>query len=302
MKARFRQQWRALGATARKLGAAPFATLFNVLVLGIALALPAALYVGLLNLQSAARAVSPEPQLTVFMALDASRGEVREIDTRLKAHREVAQLVYVPRDKAFEDLKRGSGMAGLADGLGRNPLPDAFVVDARDSAPAALQRLREELSVWPKVALVQLDAEWAQRLDAILKAARAALMLLATLLAFALVAVTFNTIRLQILTQREEIEVATLIGATRGFIRRPFLYYGAFLGLLGGLAACGLVWAAASVLDGALADVAYLYGGAWKIKSLSVADIASLLVFAAALGWLGAWLSVSRHLSETRAK
>lgn len=292
------QQSRALFAASRKLGAAPFATVFNVLVLGIALALPAVLYVGLVNLQNAAGVVSPAPQLTVFMALEATRGDVREIDTRLKKHGEVARLNYLPRDKAFEDLKRTSGMAGIAEGLGQNPLPDAFVVDARDGSPAALQALRAELAGWPKVAFVQLDAEWAQRLDGILKVGRVTLALLATLLAFALVAVTFNTIRLQILTQRAEIEVATLIGATSGFIRRPFLYYGALLGLSGGIAACALAWTAASVLNMALTDLSYLYGDRWELRFLSRVDAASLLGFAAALGWLGAWLSVSRHLSD----
>jgi cell division transport system permease protein len=301
VKAWLRQQWRALGATSRKLGAAPFATAFNVLALGIALALPATLYVGLVNLQHVARAVSPAPQLTLFLALDATRGDVREIDTRLKRHDQVAHLTYLPRDRAFEDLKRASGMADIAEGLGRNPLPDAFVVDARDGSAAALQALREELSGWPKVAFVQLDAEWAQRLDAILKLGRVALALMAILLAFALVAITFNTIRLQILTQREEIEIATLIGATPGFIRRPFLYYGAALGLLAGIAACALAWAAMSVLNAAIADLSHLYGGRWELGFLSAADATSLLVFAAALGWLGAWLSVSQHLAKTRS-
>ena len=296
------RQWRALGGTLGKLLRSPLSTLFNVVVLGIALALPSGLYVGLLNLQHAARAAAPEPQLTVFMALDASRTDASEIEARLKKHPGIAKLRYVPRDQALEELKRASGMAGIAEGLGQNPLPDAFVVDARDSSPAALQRLRAELAALPRVALVQHDAEWAQRLDAVLKLGRLALMLLATLLAFALVAVTFNTIRLQILTRREEIEVSTLIGATAAFVRRPFLYYGALLGLLGGLAACAVVWAAASAFNGALADLAYLYGARWQLLYPSAADAASLLGFAAGLGWLGAWLSVSRHLLEARAR
>lgn len=300
MRAWLRHHARALTGTLRKLVAFPFATAFNVMVLGIALALPAGLYVGIANLQSAARNAAPEPQLTVFMALDATPADVREIDTRLKKHAPVAHLRYVPREQALEEMKRASGMAGITDGLGQNPLPDAFVIDARDSSPSALQGLRAELAGWPKVASVQLDAEWAQRLDAVLRLGRLALMLLATLLAFALVAVTFNTIRLQILTQREEIEVATLIGATPAFVRRPFLYFGALLGLLGGLAACALVWIALSVLNGALTELSLLYGARWTLRYLSPVDAASLLIFAAALGLLGAWLSVARHLADAK--
>jgi len=297
-----RQQARALAAAGRKLLRAPFSTLFNVAVLGIALALPAGLYVALANLQTAARAAAPEPQLTVFMAVEAGRADVREIDTRLKKHAEVVHLRYVPREQALEEMTRVSGLTGLTEGLSGNPLPDAFVIDARDPSPAALERLRAELASWPKVALVQLDTAWAQRLDGLLRLARRALLLLATVLGFALVTVTFNTIRLQILTQREEIEVAALIGATAAFIRRPFLYHGALLGLLAGCLAWGVVAMATEVMSDAVADLGRLYGGTWRVVPLAPADAVSLLAFAAALGWLGAWLSVGRHLFEARLR
>ncbi len=302
MRSWISQHGRAFRGTIGKFVRTPFATLFNVVVLGIALALPAVLYVGLVNLQKAARTASPNPQLTVFLALEATRLELQQVEARLAANTAIAKARHVPREKALEDMKRASGMAGVAEALAQNPLPDAFVVDPRDTRPPALERLRVELAGLPKVAHVQLDTEWAQRLDAVLQLGRLAALLLATLLAFALVAVTFNTIRLQILTQREEIEVATLIGATPAFIRRPFLYYGALLGLLGGLAAAGLVWLAWHVLNGALADLSHLYGARWQLDYLSHMDAASLLVFAAALGWLGAWLSVARHLAEARAR
>jgi cell division transport system permease protein len=292
------QHTRALGASAAKLLRAPVATLFNVAVLGIALALPAILHVALVNLQQAGRAAAPEPQLTVFMDLAASRAEVREVEARLRKHTAVARVRYVPREQALEDVNRLSGLGNIADTLGQNPLPDAFIVDARDRAPTVLARLRDELSRWPKVGFVQLDAQWAQRLAAVVGLARLALLLVGTLLAFALVAVTFNTIRLQILSQREEIEVASLIGATPRYIRRPFLYYGAVLGLLGGLAAWGVVWATTEALNGALHDLAALYGTSWTIRPLPARDAAALLGFSAALGWLGAWLCVSRHLAS----
>ena len=176
------------------------------------------------------------------------------------------------------------------------------MIDAWDASPAALQHLQTELESWPKVAHVQLDAEWAQRLDGVLKFGRIAVLMLATILAFALVAITFNTIRLHILTQREEIEVAKLIGATDAFIRRPFLYYGGLLGLAGGLAACAVVAGAIHVLNGALVDLSQLYGARWAVGNLELRDSASFVVFAAALGWLGAWLSVARHLSEARPR
>jgi cell division transport system permease protein len=296
------QHLRTLAAVLAKLARTPFATLLNVVVIGVALALPAGLYIALTNLQSAVRTATPQPQLTLFLDLDASRTEVRNIEARLQKHDDVAAARYVPRDQALEDLKRASGMGGIADALERNPLPDAFIVDPRDGSAPALERLRLDLAAWPKVARVQVDTEWAQRLDALLKLGRAALLLLATVLGFALVAITFNTIRLQILVQRDEIEVASLIGATDTFVRRPFLYYGALLGLLGGLAAWAFLVVAVEVLNGALTELSYLYGSRWELRSLTPEDAVSLLLFAAALGCLGAWLSVARHLATARPR
>jgi cell division transport system permease protein len=291
------QQTRALGACAAKLARAPLATLFNVAVLGVALALPAILYLALVNLQQGARAAAPDPQVTVFMDVSASGAEVRDTEARLRKHAAVERVRYISREQALEEVDRLSGVGRIAETLGRNPLPDAFVVDARDSSPAALARLRDELARWPKVAFVQLDAEWAQRLAAVIRLARVALLVVGVLLAFARVAVTFNTIRLQILTQREEIEVAGLIGATARYIRRPFLYYGALLGLLGGVAALGFLWTAMEMLNRALNELASHYGAAWVLRPLALRDAITLLGFAGALGWLGAWLSVSRHLA-----
>ena len=141
-----------------------------------------------------------------------------------------------------------------------------------------------------------MDAEWARRLDAALNVGRMLVILLAVLLAVALVAVTFNTIRLQILTRRDEIEVSKLIGATNPFIRRPFLYFGALQGLAGGLAAWVIVASAVLVLNIRLADLTGLYGTLFKLEWPDPGYTMILLVFSAALGWFGAWLSVSRHL------
>lgn len=292
------QHLRTCAATLARLARTPGASLLNIGVIGVALALPAGFYAVLANLQHHARGLAADPQISLFLALDAGAADAREIEARLKRHAGVRGYRYVARDQALRELKASTGLADVVESLGQNPLPDAFVVDARDGAPQALERLREEFKTWPKVAQVQLDAAWARRLQAALGAGRLAVLLLGALLAFALVAVTFNTIRLQILTQREEIEVARLIGATDPFIRRPFLYYGAIVGLAGGLAAWLTVAAALALMNRGLADLAALYGGTLQLRQLAPADGLSLVAFSGWLGWLGAWLSVSRHLGE----
>ncbi len=293
-----RQHRRSLAATLARLTRTPLASLLNIGVVGVAIALPLAFYVILINLQALAQDRAPTPQISIFLAFDAQPSDVREIETRLKKHPAVAKIRFLPRDQALAELKAKSGLADVIASLGRNPLPDGFVIDARETASGTLERLRDEFKTWPSVEHVQLDAAWAQRLDATLRLGRLIVLALAALLAFALVAVTFNTIRLQILTQRAEIEVAKLIGATNPFIRRPFLYFGAVLGLGGGITAWLIVWAGVWLLNERLADLARLYGTSLTLHHLSLPDAVSLCLFAAALGWLGAWLSASRNLAE----
>lgn len=298
MKTWLSQHVRALGMTLGQFLRSPLASLFNIGVIGVALTLPAGFYVGIVNLQSLSHRLAAAPQLSVFLALDAARADIAQIEGRLKQHPEVQKFRYVSREQALADMKAGSGLGDVMSGLTQNPLPDAFIVDARDGAAQSLEKLRDEFARWPKVVHVQLDAAWAKRLETVLKLGQLAVLMLTSLLAFALVAITFNTIRLQILTRREEIEVAKLIGATDTFIRRPFLYFGALQGLAGGLAAWGLIWAGIYLLHNGLADLSQLYGTTFQLHHLNPADSLGLLLFSAGLGWFGAWMSVGRHLSD----
>lgn len=252
--------WRCLAGAVAGLARSPLASLLNVAVIGIALALPAGMYLVLENLRAAAGHWDAEPRLTVFLATEATGAEARELGERLRAHARVREVAFLPRDRALADLRQRAGLADVIDSLPGNPLPDAWVVAARDPAPAALDALRADVAQWPKVAHVQLDSQWARRLEAALRLGRLVVLVLAALLGVALVAVTFNTIRLQILTRRDEIEVARLIGATRSFIRRPFLYSGAVQAAAGGVAAWLVLAAVVALLNHALAELGESYG------------------------------------------
>jgi cell division transport system permease protein len=282
--------------TMRRFAASPLASLLNALVIGVALALPLGGYVLLTNLQQFARGLAADAQLSVFLSSEASKPDVAEIDRRLRGTPGVARVEFVGREQALAGLKRTPGMAEVVATLRDNPLPDAFVVTLAASDPELSQRLEQEIRGFPKVAHVQADSAWVQRISGLLRLGRTAVVLMATLLGFALVAVTFNTIRLQILTQRDEIEVSKLIGATNAYIRRPFFYLGALQGMLGGLAACLIVEFAIFVLNRDLAGLATLYGADAKLQLLGLTDALAVLAFAAALGWLGTFASVSKHL------
>jgi cell division transport system permease protein len=285
MRAWLRQHRQALARAAKRMG------VLNALVIGVALALPAGGYALVESLRALAGRLTLEPQISVF--LDAKRADADALGARLKRDRRVARVRFVPRDQALKELSAVQGLPELVAALGRNPLPDAFVLTVADES---VEPLAAELAKLPGVTHVQADALWARRLAALARLGRLGLALLAGLLGAALIAVTFNTIRLQILTQREEIEVSQLLGATDAFIRRPFYYAGLLQGLAGGLIALGLVAISLAILNSQVRALAETYGSAFRFSFPGVGDAATVVVFAALLGWLGAYLSVSRHL------
>lgn len=295
MSAWIAQHLAALRDALRRLAAAPLNTALSLLVIGIALTLPSAGWVALENLRMVAGGSSNSQQISIFLTLDASKRDVGEIETRLRAAG-AGTWHFVAKEDALKRLQATEGMAEIVASLPRNPLPDAFVVEPGDLRPDALEALAKTFAGWPKVAHVQLDSAWIKRFDAFLRIARLAMTMLAGLFAAALVAVTFNTIRLQILAQAAEIEVARLIGATDAFIRRPFQYFGALEGALGGLLAAALVAVGQRLLAAPVAELAALYGGSFALRGLSLGETALLAAAGAALGWLGAQISVAIHL------
>ncbi len=295
MKTFIGQNLAALVSALRRLLVSPLNTLLSLMVIGAALALPSAGWVVLENLQSIAGNATGVQQISVFMAVDAGKKDVAEIESRL-AELKQGSWHFVSRDEALKHLQAAEGMGEIVASLPKNPLPDAFIVEPDNMSPETLEQLAKTISAWPKVAHVQLDSAWVKRLDVFLRIGKLTVTLLASLFAGALVAVTFNTIRLQILAQAAEIEVAKFIGATDAFIRRPFLYFGALQGALGGLFAALLVAVAGYVLAGPVGELIALYGGGFALRGLSPFNIALLAAIGAVLGWLGAQLSVAIHL------
>jgi cell division transport system permease protein len=289
MMAWLRQHRQALGAALARLG------LVNAVVIGVALSLPAGGYALLESLRGVAGRLALDTQLSVFLRPEAKRTDADALGKLLRADRRIAQLRFVPRDEALKELAAVQGMPEVIEALGRNPLPDAFVVT---TAPTALEGLAADLGKLPLVAHVQADAAWARRLAALAAIGRLVLWLLSGLLGLGLVAVTFNTIRLQILTQRDEIEVSKLIGATDAYIRRPFYYRGLLQGMLGGAVALAIVAVGLWLLNRQVGELSESYGSSFRIAFLAFGDALAVVLFAGMLGWLGAQLSVSRHLRD----
>ena len=278
-----RHHRQALASAVRRL------SVLNALVIGIALALPAGGYALLSSLRPAGERLALEPRISLFLQPQAPRSHAEALGRTLRGDPRISAVRFVPREEALKELSAVQGLSEVIAALGRNPLPDAFVVTSNADIAGELARL-------PGVAHVQSDAVWAHRMAAAARLTGRALTLLAALLGAGLVAVTFNTIRLQILTRRDEMEVSKLLGATDAFIRRPFYYLGLLQGLAGGALALALVAAALAVLNREVVALADSYGSAFRFSFLPVEEALALVLLAGVLGLLGAQLSMSRHL------
>ena len=292
-----RQHWQTFVLTLARLAGNPVATLLNVAVIGVALALPLGGYMLLQNLDSVTRQATGNPQVSLFLAPEAGKADIAALEAKLKQMPGVSSVRFISREQALESLKRSENMAEVIAALQSNPLPNAFVLEAGASADE-LEKMEPALKTLPKVAHVQLDSAWVKRLETLVALGRTVVLILTTLLAFGLVAVTLNTIRLQTLTQKDEIEVSKLIGATDAFIRRPFFYLGLVQGTLGALSALAIVYVCMHILNRNILELAHLYGSDFRLSFFGITDCFAVLAFAAILGWLGAYMSVSRHLAD----
>jgi cell division transport system permease protein len=274
------------------------ATALTVLVIGIALALPACLHLLVTNAQTATGNWNRAVDLTVFLKQPTSAEEARRTTERIRQRRDVAEVELILADAALKEFRRDSGFGDAIDALNENPLPHTIVVrPAPAYANAAnLQGLATDIRALPSVEAVQLDTAWVNRLNAILEAFRRGLVLAAAILGLGVMVIVGNTIRLDIQNRRDEIEVTKLVGGSDAFVRRPFLYNGFWYGLAGAVTAWLITLAAIAILREPIGRLAALYGSTFELRPLGLEPSLTLLLAGVALGWLGSYVAASRHL------
>jgi len=306
MKTLLRQHVSAIADAFAHVFKAPGSFAMNVLVVAIALALPFAGLTILENVRPVSEQLAVQPEISLFTTIDTPRENAKALATPIRAilqeHDKNARVSFIPREQALDDLKGKTGLSDALATLGQNPLPDAYVLKLSGFKNLAdanqIDTIAAQLKALPGVEAVQVDSDWVKRLAALLHIARLVLLFLAITLAVVVIAVVFNTVRLQVLTQREEIAVAKLVGATNAFIHRPFYYTGGLLGLSAGGLALGCVALGLQPLNQAIAEFARLYASEFLLLPLNLNSTLALLAVSAILGLIGAVLSVRRHLAR----
>ncbi len=287
-----------------RLLAIPGSSAMTWLVIGIALALPAGMYVALDNMERVSAGWDGSARISLFLTQQTSRKQGQDLVAELQTDDSIATAEYISQQDALAEFQAISGFGGALDALDSNPLPAVIVVQPSLSVVNAVRTnaLVERLEKLPEVELAQLDMEWVQRLYALMELARRAVYALAALLALGVLLITGNTIRLAIENRREEIVVTKLVGATNAFVRRPFLYTGWWYGLGGGIVAWLIILVVLVVLSGPVVELVGLYQGQFSLSGPSFAETLLLLLGGGVLGWAGAWLAVARHLGEIEPK
>ncbi len=284
----------SLGRLARQ----PFATVLTIAVIGIALALPAALYLVVANARAVTAGLGDTVQLSVYLRLPTTAEQARKVAQAIKARDEVGEAVLVSPDEGLAEFRALSGIGEALKALAENPLP--WVVKLRpasgqDSA-AAVETLAADLRRLPEVELVEADTAWVRRLHAMLDTLRQVVLLAAVVLAGGVLTIVGNTIRLEINGRRAEIEVTKLVGGSNAFVRRPFLYSGFWQGLGGGLLAVALIGIGLAFLAAPAARLSAAYGASFTLTGLSAREYLVVVGGGAGLGLLGAWLAAAYHL------
>ncbi len=299
MNAWLTQHAQALGLVLRRFKTNKLSTLLICLAIGVTLALPSILYAVLDSVNGLANNVKSESQISVFLALNHDEDAIASIKTALEKNTAIKNFKFVSKDDALSQLQAADANNDMLNSLEKNPLPDAFFIEPSKLDAESIESLKKDLSRMNGVEEVIVDGAWIKRLNYLLLLGKKAMLIIASLLAFALATVIGNTIRMQIVTQQAEIELSRLIGATKSFIRRPFLYAGALYGLIGGLFALIITCVVIMLFNQSLTPLATEYQTNFSLKLPNLFTWGATCFLALAVGLASAYLAMSKSLFKS---
>lgn len=277
-------------------------TFMICLVIGVAMCLPSLFYLAVDNLSKLTDHIQKDTEISLFLNVDAGDGAIKTIERQLVQNKDIERFHLVKKEDAWQELQLKSrsnqDVNDAVSQLGKNPLPDAFFIQAKSTDPDSLIQLKDTLQNLPNVELALLNTEWVKRLSSLLSLGKKVITIIAALLAVVLLVIIGNTIRMQILTQKDEIEVSNLIGATSSFIRMPFLYAGALYGLFGGLLAVLMLMGIIHAFNISMAQIAHLYSNDFRLSLFNLDLFLAVILTAICIGWTGSYIAVSRAIAS----
>ena len=282
----------------------PLATIANILVIGIALAIPTVGYGLSMSVTKLSFALEHKPHINVYISPSSSSNDIEAIQEELSFTEGIKSKKTISKAQALKSFEEASGIENILDSIAENPLPTTIIITPKDDflSSEKLQLLIDKIKKIDGIDEVQVNQEWLERVNVITEFAMTIVFVLAGLIACAIVFILSNTIRLLIANRRNEIIVSKLVGASDSFVRQPFLYLGFLYGLLGGLAAFGIYWLVFFLLQEPINAFANSYKASFSLYQLNDKDSATIIIGAAILGWIAARFSVNRHLNKIKPR
>ena len=278
----------------------PVSTFMTAAVIAIALALPVGLFIALDNIAQLSTGWDNSTKISLFLHTKVEEKAAKKLMQRLNKHKDIKSIEFIDKEKGLKQFKEVSGFGDALKYLDTNPLPIVLVVhpDIAANNAARITKLVKELSKNKLVELAQLDVQWVKRLYTFLEIANRAIWVVSSMLAFAVLLIIGNTIRLDIQNRRAEIEVSKLIGASDAFIRRPFLYTGIWYGIIGSILAWIITLISLFLMETPIHKLALLYQSDFRLHGLGMGNTLLLVLISSALGLTGSWIAVRKHLKE----
>ena len=280
----------------------PVGTLLILAMLAMAMTLPLTLYLGVQSSQNVLNKLSETPKITVYLEPAATETDVDALKKMFTEDKRIKQATFISKEDGLEEMKNALDSQDIVSMLDDNPLPDSFVITPVSNAPDVVTTLKTEVEQFPMVESSQMDSEWMKTLYQVNDFVQKVFWFLAITLSLAFMLVAHNTIRLQILTHKEEIEITKLLGAPSSFVRRPFLYQAAWQSVLSAAISLGLSTWIMRTTQPLVKQIFEPYGINLAWRGFTPQEMLIVLVGVCALGILGAWLASSQHLFSFKAK
>lgn len=285
-----------------RLSRTPFTSTMTILVLSVAISLAGCFYIVVANIQQLTGNLQASNQMSLFLKEHINESAGQKMADQLARNENIESIKFISKKQAMDEFKVNSGFGDALNALESNPLPNVIqilpkgVLDSRE----ALDNLMADFKKMPEVEFVQVDMQWVERLQAIMRIASRAVTLVGVLLGFAVTFITGNTIRLELHNRQDEVFISKLVGATHAFIQRPFLYTGFWLGFIAGFSAWLIITIMLLIVESPVEKLSSLYNSSFELLYLSFSEFILLLMMASGLAVLGSWAVLHYQLRQIK--
>ena len=275
------------------------ASLMMIIVIGITLCLPSAGLLVIENASQISKNIEHEAEISIFLKKDISKDQIDFIELSLKKNNLVKKIHFEPKLIAWEKLQSKLDVEVSAS-VSANPLPDAFFISLNTLDQIKIKKLIDTLDGIDGIDDIMIDGNWIKKLRIVISLGKLSVIFLAILLIIVLLVVIGNTIRLQTLTYRDEIELSKLIGATNAFIQRPFMYTGILYGFGGGLITVSLLKLSVLGLNTALFKLTAIFGTDISFKDLPNEYYVNIIILAMLIGLVSSFISARNSIRRLK--